>query len=134
MNYLIVISPIPAESGGGYFAQVPDLPGCMSDGETPEEAALNVQDAIQEWLDTCQKRGLEPPRPGSALDALMSERAKLEEALERHDDLSGQLAELRAQVADVLEAIDHLSAQHRAFGYPGPEDTLKPLEFHRLKA
>lgn len=31
--YRIVVQPLPAEDGGGYLAYVPDLPGCMADGE-----------------------------------------------------------------------------------------------------
>ena len=49
-TYPIRIRPLSDEDGGGWLAEVPDLPGCMSDGETPEEAVLNVQDAIQEWI------------------------------------------------------------------------------------
>lgn len=32
------VQQLPAEDGGGFVATVPDLPGCISDGETPEEA------------------------------------------------------------------------------------------------
>jgi len=38
-DYSIVIAPLSAEDGGGYLATVPDLPGCMSDGASREEAA-----------------------------------------------------------------------------------------------
>ena len=37
MRYPVVIEPLAPEDGGGFVATVPDLPGCMSDGETPEE-------------------------------------------------------------------------------------------------
>ncbi|CAK0770758.1 hypothetical protein WCLP8_4630002 [uncultured Gammaproteobacteria bacterium] len=33
------LSPLSEADGGGWLAEVPDLPGCMSDGATPEEAA-----------------------------------------------------------------------------------------------
>ena len=46
-NYTIVIEPASAEDGGGFLAFVPDLPGCMSDGETYEQAARNVAGAIE---------------------------------------------------------------------------------------
>lgn len=49
-HYPILLRPLTKEEGGGWLAEVPDLPGCMSDGETPGEAVENVQDAIQEWL------------------------------------------------------------------------------------
>src|SRR6185503_13010981 len=46
LEYCVLIEPLPLEDGGGFLATVPDLPGCMSDGETPLEAIANVQDAI----------------------------------------------------------------------------------------
>ena len=57
MEYQIVIVPLSAEDGGGYAAYLPDVPGCMSDGETPEEAALNVQDALMSLEDICTRHG-----------------------------------------------------------------------------
>jgi antitoxin HicB len=50
LEYSIIIEPLPPEDGGGFLATVPDLPGCMSDGDTPEEAVTNVQDAIASWI------------------------------------------------------------------------------------
>ena len=49
--HAVHIEPLAASDGGGYLAIVPDLPGCMSDGETPEEALRNVQEAIASWLE-----------------------------------------------------------------------------------
>lgn len=53
-GYRIIIDPLSDEDGGGYLATVPDLPGCTSDGATPEEAVENIQDAIEQWLDTAR--------------------------------------------------------------------------------
>jgi len=36
---------------GGYWAEVPALPGCITEGETMEELELNLKDAIQGWLE-----------------------------------------------------------------------------------
>ena len=38
------------DEGGGWLASFPDLPGCMSDGETPEEALRNAAEAESAWL------------------------------------------------------------------------------------
>ena len=46
-DYTVVIEPLSEEDGGGFVATVPDLPGCMSDGDTREEAARNIEDAIR---------------------------------------------------------------------------------------
>ena len=40
----------PAEEGG-YWAEVPALPGCITEGETMEELEHNLKDAIQGWLE-----------------------------------------------------------------------------------
>jgi antitoxin HicB len=50
LEYSVLVEPLPPEEGGGYLATVPDLPGCMSDGETPQEAIANVHDAIAAWI------------------------------------------------------------------------------------
>ena len=63
LEYPVIVSPLSEEDGGGFLATVPDLPGCMSDGETPAEAIENVQDAIEEWLDLARKTGREIPVP-----------------------------------------------------------------------
>jgi antitoxin HicB len=63
LKYPVLISPLSEDDGGGFLATVPDLPGCMSDGETPAEAIENVQDAIEEWLDLARKLGREIPTP-----------------------------------------------------------------------
>ena len=49
-NYEVVISELSKEDGGGYLASVPDLPGCMADGETVDEAAEEARDAIEAYL------------------------------------------------------------------------------------
>ena len=56
LRYPVIIEPLPQIEGGGFVALVPDLPGCMSDGETIEEAARNVQD--QSWPGLKQRNPL----------------------------------------------------------------------------
>ena len=63
LNYPVVIEPLPAEDGGGFVATVPDLPGCMSDGDTPEEALANVRDAVAKWIDEARALGRSVPNP-----------------------------------------------------------------------
>lgn len=48
-----------------YIATVPDLPGCMSDGKTPEEAIKNTQVIISEWIEAAQEDGEEISQPSS---------------------------------------------------------------------
>lgn len=63
LDYPVLIEPLPLEEGGGFIALVPDLPGCISDGETPEEALAHVQDAIASWIDEARAIGRVVPPP-----------------------------------------------------------------------
>jgi antitoxin HicB len=67
LEYPVVVEPLPVEDGGGCVATVPDLPGCMSDGATPEEALTNVQDAIVSWIEAAQDLGHPIPKPSRPL-------------------------------------------------------------------
>lgn len=40
------------QGGGGYTVYVPALPGCISEGDTVEEAVKNIKEAIELYLDT----------------------------------------------------------------------------------
>ena len=67
-DYPLIVEPLPAEEGGGFMARAPDLPGCMSDGETPAEAVINVQDAIMVWIDDAVEHKRPVPAPSRALN------------------------------------------------------------------
>ena len=66
-EYAVVIESLSEDDGGGFLATVPDLPGCVSDGDSREEAARNVGDAIASWLEEARLVGREIPRPRAAL-------------------------------------------------------------------
>ncbi len=63
LSYPVTIEPLPTAEGGGYIAFAPDLPGCMSDGETPADALRNIEDAIAEWLATAVELKRPIPEP-----------------------------------------------------------------------
>jgi predicted RNase H-like HicB family nuclease len=46
-----------------FIAEVPELPGCMAHGETPEKALKNAKEAIQLWIDTAKEFGDTIPKP-----------------------------------------------------------------------
>jgi len=51
-----------------FIAEVPELPGCMAHGGTPEDALKNAQDAIRLWIDIAREFGDSIPEPkGSRL-------------------------------------------------------------------
>lgn len=62
-QYQILVSALSNEDGGGFIATVPELPGCMSDGATHEEACKNALLAIDAWIDTAKKLGRRVPIP-----------------------------------------------------------------------
>jgi antitoxin HicB len=62
-DYEIRVKALPPEDGGGYLAWVPDLPGCMSDGDTPAEAVQNVTVAIDEWIAEAVRLNRPVPAP-----------------------------------------------------------------------
>lgn len=52
---------------GAFIAELPELPGCASDGSTPHEALSNLQLVAQEWLETARELGREIPEPKGRL-------------------------------------------------------------------
>jgi predicted RNase H-like HicB family nuclease len=58
----------PDDVDGGYVAECIDLPGCMSQGETEQEALDNIRDAIEELLASLLRDCQEAARQGAALD------------------------------------------------------------------
>ena len=68
-QYLFDISILPPEEGGGYLIEFPDLPGCISDGETFDEAIANGKDAMSCWIETAKQHGDEVPQPRSSVDS-----------------------------------------------------------------
>lgn len=50
-----------------FIAEVPELPGCMADGETYQAALANTEIVIQEWLETAQLLKREIPKPKGRL-------------------------------------------------------------------
>ena len=45
-----------------YIVEVPELPGCMADGQTYAEAVANAEVVIDEWIETARKLGRPDPR------------------------------------------------------------------------
>jgi predicted RNase H-like HicB family nuclease len=50
-----------------FIVEVPELPGCIADGETYQEAVQNVEVVIQEWIETAQELGRSLPEPKGRL-------------------------------------------------------------------
>jgi antitoxin HicB len=68
-DYSFKIAPLSAEDGGGFLITFPDLPGCMSDGESVEEAITNGRDAFEQWAAVQHDENRAMPVPGASADA-----------------------------------------------------------------
>ena len=62
-DYSIKITKLSPEMGGCYIAEVEELPGCIADGETPQEALGNIDKAIDLWIEVQKKIGRPVPAP-----------------------------------------------------------------------
>ena len=60
-EYLVIIE----RAGNNYSAYAPDLPGCITTGQTPEETERNMQEAIQLYIETLREQGQPVPLPQS---------------------------------------------------------------------
>jgi predicted RNase H-like HicB family nuclease len=63
LPYHIVIQHLNDESGSYYFATVQEFDGCMSDGDTYEEAITNIREAMELWIEGKLDGGFPVPQP-----------------------------------------------------------------------
>lgn len=63
-RYPYELRPLSDDEGGGWLITYPDLPGCMSDGETEEDAIENGKDALDAWIKASRAAGRDIPQPG----------------------------------------------------------------------
>jgi antitoxin HicB len=76
LKYSIVLTP--DEESGGYTVEVPDLPGCITEGDTVEEALAMAEEAIEGFLEVLKKDGDPIPKP-SKLDVIVRKKSKAKE-------------------------------------------------------
>jgi antitoxin HicB len=74
VEYPFEVRPLSKDEGGGFSISFPDLPGCGSDGATPEEAIENGRDALASWLAVAREFGDEVPKPFSAVSGRFVQR------------------------------------------------------------
>ncbi|MGJ0430695.1 type II toxin-antitoxin system HicB family antitoxin [Methylobacter sp.] len=56
-----------SEQDQSYIVEVPELPGCMADGNSYQEAVLNAEQVINEWIETARELGRSIPEPKGRL-------------------------------------------------------------------
>jgi antitoxin HicB len=62
-EYRFTVRPLTEEEDGGWLVEYPDLPRCMSDGETIEEAITNGKEAKRCWIAAMEEAGRPVPPP-----------------------------------------------------------------------
>jgi predicted RNase H-like HicB family nuclease len=62
-GYSLIVNQLSEDDGGGWLVEVPELPGCMTDGETLEEALSSIDNAIDSWINTAKEKGRVIPNP-----------------------------------------------------------------------
>ena len=63
-QYSFTVRPLSKDEGGGYLVEYPDIPGCMSDGDSIEEAIANGREALRDCIEVFAESGskLDTPR------------------------------------------------------------------------
>ncbi len=56
-----------SDEDDAFVAEIPELPGCMADGKTYQEALSNAEQIIQEWIETAKQLGRSVPQPRGRL-------------------------------------------------------------------
>jgi predicted RNase H-like HicB family nuclease len=65
MKYEVII--YWSQEDEAFIAEVPELPGCATDGETYQEALQNLEIIMQEWIETANAQGRPIPQPKGRL-------------------------------------------------------------------
>ena len=66
MKYEVII--YWSKDDKAFIAEVPELPGCMADGQTKAEALHNAEQIAAEWIETAKEQGREIPEPKGRLN------------------------------------------------------------------
>src|SRR5579863_1638968 len=73
-SYRVTVRQLSKDEGGGFLAEYPDIPGCMSDGETIEEAIANGREALRDCIDVFRQSGRKFPKPAAVEPAQWRQR------------------------------------------------------------
>jgi len=101
LDYPFTMHPLSEDEGGGYLIEFPDLPGCMSDGATPEEALRNGADAVECWIEAMREAGRPVPEPSRA--------AVGRRIISVHDHVYDELAEEARRQGLSVDTIAHVA-------------------------
>jgi antitoxin HicB len=109
-NYPLLVGRLSDDDGGGFFATIPDLQGCIGDGETEADAIADVRAAALEWIAECERVGRSVPEPGFAANVDAHARREMIEKINAQEEYKQELKRLGIDIA----AIDARIAEIRA--------------------
>lgn len=104
-KYRIVIRWSPEDDC--YVSEVPELPGCASDGMTEEEALNNACDAIRSWMKSAKKHG--NPIPTPLAEYAFSGKFNVRVAKDLHQELAFKALEQKVSLNHLINRILSLS-------------------------
>jgi predicted RNase H-like HicB family nuclease len=67
MKYVYIIEKAP---DGSYSAYVPDLPGCTTSGDSPDEIRHNIKDAVDTYIESLREHNEPVPPPSTSTDVV----------------------------------------------------------------
>lgn len=100
MKYDYSVHVVWSKDDQAYLAAIDELPGCIADGATPEEALSNVRIIAQEWVETAKLEKRPIPRPRSLEDCDEANR-KFQADLQNHiqSTVTGLVTEIVGKLA-----------------------------------
>lgn len=126
LPYTIELRNTPGE---GWFVRVKELPGCMSQGETAEEALVMIRDAMQGWLEVALEYGdpIPEPRPDEEFSGKFVVRVPRTLHRELVSAAESEGASLNQFINTVLAQAVGRATSHRGAGSPPPAGLFDPL-------
>ena len=61
-KYKFNVYPLSESDGGGFYAEVPELPGCIASAATLEETIKLLEEAIDSWIEVSKGKGKNSPK------------------------------------------------------------------------
>jgi len=105
-----------------YLVEVPELPGCMADGKTRQEALTNAETTVQEWIETASDLGRPIPTAQGRLLTISetAEQLGLSLAMVRRYCANGKLSaqKIGRDWAIRQRDVEHFAATPRHIGRP----------------
>ncbi len=116
--YKFNVYPLSEADGGGYYAEVPELPGCMASASTLEDTINLLKEAIESWIQVTEEKGKKVPNPSFYEESMpsgrfsvriskSSHRKLLEIADKENESLNGIVSKFLDQMI-AFDSIDNL--------------------------